>query len=293
MRDWSAGYRFETYRKRPDQRARRYPMGASVLRTLKLLGAMAMIIVVGCTGDIDVGPLERESRSVDLGEAESVRATISMSAGKLEIAGGADKLMEADFAYNVDEWKPVVRYRARGSIGNLTVKQPGMRSLKLGRGIRNQWNLKLNDGVPMDLNVELAAGSSRLELGSLSLRHLGIHAGAGEVEVDLTGNPSVRKIEIEAGAGDVRVDLTGHWEDDLHCDIEGGVGRVTVKLPADVGVRVDAEKGIGKVSAKGLMRLGGAYVNDAYRESDVTLYINAATGIGKINLEVAGYGTTI
>jgi hypothetical protein len=159
--------------------------------------------------------------------------------------------------------------------------------------MRNEWDLRLKDDVPMNLSIGLGAGSNYLELGSLSLSRLDIQTGAGEVEVDLTGSPSVSRLDVEAGAGDVTVDLTGHWEGDLVAHIKGGIGRITLRLPYDVGVRVNAEKGIGKISASGLTRKGKAYVNGAYGESDVTLQIEVETGIGKINLELSGYGTTI
>jgi hypothetical protein len=137
----------------------------------------------------------------------------------------------------------------------------------------------------MDLEVELGAGAGRLDIGSLSLKGLRITAGAGEVEVLLTGQPEVEDLEVQVGAGDVTVDLTGDWSGDLDAEIKGGVGRLTLRLPTDVGVRVDAEKGIGKVRARGMQRKGEAYVNDAYGRSDVTLRIDCAAGIGSIILE--------
>ena len=104
----------------------------------------------------------------------------------------------------------------------------------------------------------------------------------------LTGRPRVQDLVVQVGAGDVTVDLTGEWKDDLDADIKGGVGRLTLRLPMDVGVWVDAEKGLGKIDRGGLRKKGGAYVNEAYGSSDVTLKIDCAAGIGSIILETDG-----
>jgi hypothetical protein len=53
-----------------------------------------------------------------------------------------------------------------------------------------------------------------------------------------------------------------------------------------VGVRVQAEGGLGKINAGGFQREGKAYVNDAYSDSDVTLNVDVRGGVGTINLEV-------
>jgi hypothetical protein len=54
--------------------------------------------------------MKRESQVVDLKDARSVGADLRMGAGELNVTGGTDALMEADFAYNVADWKPHVSY---------------------------------------------------------------------------------------------------------------------------------------------------------------------------------------
>jgi hypothetical protein len=53
-----------------------------------------------------VGKMQRESKAVDPNNAQSVRAKLKMGAGKLNLTGGADRLMEGEFSYNVSDWKP-------------------------------------------------------------------------------------------------------------------------------------------------------------------------------------------
>lgn len=256
-------------------------------------GIVGILVVLGsglsCGETVEIGELVRETKSVELGDAESVDVEIEMGAGKLVIAGGAEDLLEGEFIYNVIGWEPEIEYDVRGGRGHLKVLRPIGRGGRLSKRARYEWGLRLKDEVPIDLDIELGAGGSYLELGSLMLEGLNITTGAGEVQVDLSGRPSVRSLKLETGAGDVTVDMRGDWRRDAKATITGGVGRLRLRLPVDVGVRVEAEKGIGKISAGGMVREGDAYVNRAYGASDVTLDIRCATGIGAIILEVDGY----
>jgi hypothetical protein len=95
---------------------------------------------------------------------------------------------------------------------------------------------------------------------------------------------AVRRLDVDIGAGELQIDLTGPWDQDLDARIQGGVGEATVRLPREVGVRVQATGGLGGINAQGLRKEGGYYVNDAYGKSDVRLRISVTGGIGQINL---------
>ena len=100
-------------------------MAASL--ALVLLGGL---LLAGCVPEARVGALQTESQSVELGDAKSVRVQIDMGAGDLKVKGGAEKLLEADFAYNVARLKPEVQY----TNGTLVVRQPDDERLaRLGR----------------------------------------------------------------------------------------------------------------------------------------------------------------
>ena len=229
-----------------------------------LLAAAALFLgSCGAQGQ-QVGEMQRQSESVDLENAQSARVELRMGAGELNVSGGADALMEADFSYNVSEWEPEVSYDVSGETGELSVEQGSDEGVRVGGDARNEWEVRFNDEVPTDLHVEMGAGESDLDLDSLTL----------------TG------LDLEMGAGQTTVDLTGDYGQDLEASIEGGVGEATVLLPSEVGVRARAEGGLGKINAEGLQREGDSYVNDAYGDSDVTLEVDVQGGVGEINLEV-------
>ena len=241
-------------------------------RDLNLWPKLALVSLLfaatGCAGDIQVGELQTETHTVELQDAESVRVEIEMGAGELAVAGGADQLLDANFTFNVTELRPDVAYEVSGDRGMLTVQQPdvknGMSFFKDLTDYRNEWELRLSDDVPIDMRVELGAGASELQMSGLSLTSLYVSSGAGETTVDLTGD----------------------WDRDLDVHIEGGVGEITVRLPGNIGVSVEADVGIGSVDAPSMTKDGDTYTNDAYGQSDVTLTVEIDGGVGEITLKV-------
>jgi hypothetical protein len=210
-----------------------------------------------------VGELRTESKSVELGDAKSVSVKIKMGAGDLKVTGGAKKLLEADFTYNVAKLKPEVEF----TDGTLVVQHPDVRGYRSPQDIkdfRSEWDLRLNNDVPMNLSLEMGAGSSDLQLAGLSL----------------TG------LDLMLGAGECTIDLNGEWTHDLNVTVEAGAANIRLRLPSGVGVRVEVGEGPHTVESTGLTKDGNVYTNAAYGTSEVTLHITIQAGIGQINLEV-------
>lgn len=261
-------------------------MGKKRRLVASLLTLVAVpLVATACFRGTRVGDLQTESQVVELGDADSVNVEIQMGAGELDISGGASELLEASFTYNVEELNPRATYAGgRLEVTDSDVNE-GIESLFDLDEYRNEWELKLNEDVPMEMNIDLGFGPSRLALGALALTGLEINGGAGDVDLDLHGSQSLRRLDINAGAGEVTIDLTGDWQSDLDARIAGGLGNISLRLPRDIGVSIDVESGVGSVNANGLAQDGNTYTNDAYGMSDVTLRIDINGGVGQINLD--------
>jgi hypothetical protein len=232
---------------------------------LLIIVLLFAILLAGCKPKpvLRVGELQTESQSVELGDAKSVSVKIRMGAGNLKVNGGVENLLGADFTYNVAELKPEVKFKG----GTLIIWEPGNEGQINWQGMtdfRNEWSLRFNNELPMDLSVEIGAGSGDLQLADLSLTGLDISVGAGECTLDLNSN----------------------WARDLDVSIDTGAADVTVRLPKNVGVRVEVEEGPHTIDAPNLTQDGRVYTNSAYGESQVTLHVNIKAGIGWIQLEV-------
>jgi hypothetical protein len=224
---------------------------------LKYASVMSLVVMSGCVVAEHNGPTEHDFRTIDRDASETVRAHFKMGAGNLRIGTGTDKLMRADFDYNVPSWKPEVQY----SSGVLRVSQPEGNSTHFGNS-KYEWDVRLNRDVALELDINFGAGEARLDLGSLTLRRVDVHMGVGSLQMDLRGNPK-RNYDVS---------------------INGGVGEATVRLPSDVGIYAEAHGGIGEVNAHGLHQDGSTFYNDAYRKSPVTIKLDVHGGIGSIKL---------
>ncbi len=223
--------------------------------------ASLALTLTGCiVSTTPTGETRTESHSIDLPKAEIVHAEIKMSAGDLKLRSGATKLMDGEFRYNVDAWKPQVKYEQTGFRGQLTVEQGGTAGTT-GQVV-NEWSIRLNDGIPIDLEAKLGAGEARLDLGGLTLRSANIKMGAGTSEVSFSSEPKHS------------FDLT----------VRGGVGEATIRIPRSVGVIAKAKGGIGEINVRGLTKQDGSYVNEAYGKSKTVVNVDVQGGIGQINL---------
>jgi hypothetical protein len=219
------------------------------------------ILLASCNSALQVGELRSESRSVDLGDAKSVSVNIDFGAGVLDVTGDGEDLLDADFTYNVAKLKPQVEY----ADGNLTVSQPETEGMPAWLGVtdfRNEWSVHLGNDVPMDLSVNVGAGTSNLKLSDLSLSGL----------------------DITLGATQGTIDLSGDWAHDLDVTIDAGASSINVLLPKDVGVHVVVDRGPTMIETQGLTQDGDVYTNAAYGASGVTMHVDLIAGIGIVNL---------
>lgn len=251
-------------RQNPDSRTSGSGMGAS-------LGAVAFVIVLVALfwhgkrfnhwRSGTVYAMQHQSHTVDRLNAKSVRATLDMGAGELNLSGGSSHLLESDFDYRSSSAAPRVDYTVSGTTGDLRISQDDTDS-HIRTTTDNHWTLHFANDIPLEIKIDMGAGR-----GNLRLR-----------DIDVT------RLNLDMGAGQVDVDLTGDRKSDLTADIEGGVGEANIRLPKNVGVIVNASGGIGTISAHGLKHDGDEYTNDLYGKSPVTIHLKVEGGVGTITL---------
>jgi uncharacterized protein DUF2154 len=224
-------------------------------RTLVLL---VTVVTVSCSlGSGSTGPTQHETANIDLDASDKARVELQMNAGELQVTSGSTKLAEADFVYNVAAWKPDVVYHA----GVLKITQPNGAGGCGGR-TENTWKVTLNNKLPVDLRANLGAGDATLTLGAMNLTRVQVEVGAGELKLDLRGNPA----------------------HDYDVQVRGGVGQATVYLPKDVAISATATGGIGGISAEGLEKRDGIWMNPSRATAPVTVHVDAKGGVGEIRL---------
>lgn len=224
--------------------------------------AASALLWTGCIelSHVETGPMQTEPVTIDGAGAQRADVQLDLGAGELHVSGGAAKLLEGTFDYNVPAWKPSVTSSMNGSHATVTIKQP--EHVRLGGNTHYTWNLALNNKVVLDLTLNCGAGEARLNLGDLDLRDVNVHIGVGEVDLNLEGHPTR----------------------DYDVNISGGVGQATVRLPHDVGIWAQAHGGIGSINVEGLEKHGDHYENSQYDSAKVNVRVKVQGGVGEIRI---------
>jgi hypothetical protein len=211
---------------------------------------------------LKAGETQTTTASVPLDNAESASVKLRLAAGEMKLLGGAiDALMTGFFSFNRKRWEPVVDHRRIGKQVRLTVEQRRSMIISLGRN-RNLWDLQFTNRIPLELEISAGAGRAEIDMKGLQVKRLTMHMGAGEIELDLSGE---RSLSLEGS-------------------LNGGVGSAVIYLPTQVGVRLRIDGGLGSVDARGLVKNGNIYTNEAYGKTAATIDLRVHAGIGSIEL---------
>ncbi|MGH9646970.1 MAG: toast rack family protein [Bryobacteraceae bacterium] len=222
-----------------------------------MLITVGLVVLAGCGNNVRVGPMEHETKALELDKSELTRVELRIGAGELHVGGGAAKLMEGNFDYNDPASKPQVEYHSTGVRSDIDIHPSG--TVQHGE---SKWSVNFNDSVGMDLVVKIGAGEAHLNLGSLNLRNVAFDLGAGEVDVDLRGNPK-RSYDVK---------------------LNGGVGQATIHVPKSVGISATAVGGIGEVNVTGLEKHNDRWINPGHENDPVNIRLDVKGGIGQIDV---------
>ncbi|GEM_PF-261820 len=242
-----------------------FPLGTTIGTILFLLIVFALTLhnhgSFSRTSVGPSGPMKHSRKTIETLGAKAVRMSVKMPAGDLHMDGGADQLLDADFSYGSSWLAPAVEYTVSDGVGKLDVTQES--GAQFMTKSDNTWNVKVNDSIPLDLEVDLGAGRGEFRFAKVNLTRLELNIGAGEADVDLSGERAK----------------------DLEAEIQGGVGEATVRLPKNVGVVATVHGGLGSIDTHGLHKENDQYVNDAYGKSPTTIHLTVQGGIGSIKLQ--------
>ena len=249
------------------------------------------------------------------GDTLSVR--LAYGVGKLTFGAAREGLLYAlDVRYDADERR--VKYSYDSSAHLLTVGDDSgfTNAFMIRRGHdRPEHNgpqpsmaLDVAAGVPLDLSLDFSAADAVLDMSGLELRRLSLEAAASGsritfgtpnrvripnvelrataagIEVGQLGNAHADTVHASATMGHIDLDLRGNWTGRTALDVRAVMGVVTVRVPSDVGVRVDASATLGKVETPGFTARDGAYFSDNWGSASRTLTIGGRAVMGRVEV---------
>lgn len=231
---------------------------------------------------------------------------VRYGAGKLEVGPGQPgELYRVGMRYDSDVFEPVTRYRE----GNLEVGVEGVgKGVKLRNSEGGEMKLSLSPDVPLDLDLDFGAVEATLELGGLHVSRVsvetgasdtrlrfsepnrtactrfGITMGAAALEVEGLGNANCARLMVEGGFGDMTLGFGGVWRQDMAADITIALGSTTLRVPSDVGVRIEKGALLTDFSGARFHRRDGVYYSDNWDAAERKLTVDLSGAFGSIEV---------
>jgi hypothetical protein len=170
--------------------------------------------------------LPTETAALPLEGATRARVEFQHGAGVLTVTGGAAvaELVSGTFEGGLNR-----RARRNGSALDVKLSVPMNQGWVFpGNWSRGglDWDVRLNETVPLELEFETGASRSVLDLHDLLVSDLKLETGASDSEVTLPAHAGLTRVKIESGAARVRVQVPGGVAATIRS--ESGLARVDI-----------------------------------------------------------------
>jgi hypothetical protein len=240
---------------------------------------------------------------------EQLAVSVEYGAGRLQVRpGDAGLLYRANLRYDAEGLRPEIRYDA----GRLRVRLEGQTRRLRGLREGGRLDLVLGPDTPMELDLQFGAVEADIELGGLPVRSLRLATGASDSKVRFsTPNPEhCRRLDVDAGAaalavsglgnanadrfkfsggvGDITLDFTGSWQRNMAAEVSMGLGSLTLRVPDDLGLRVERSTFLTSFDSQRLVKRGNYYYSENWDTAEHRLTVKIDAAFGSINIRWVG-----
>jgi hypothetical protein len=219
------------------------------------------------------GPLTDASASIDL-DLNCGSVTVDVRPGNTWRIEGRDR---EGIGPNVDADNDSLRVRSHDDRGDF------LNALS----DRETWQVSLPDSPLLDINFNLNAGSSRLDLGTAAIEAFELDLNAGSATIDLGSARQLGDLDIGINAGSIALTLPAQ---SLRGAIEVNAGSVALCVPPGVGLRLHTNESIVAsydFEDRGLVKDGSTWETPGFQTAgiQVELVTKATAGSFSLNPE--------
>lgn len=235
--------------------------------------AIGIIVVVGLVlvfplrfaDGLPWGERISESWEVGLGDLAEAEVWVKFGAGTLNagsLPSPSTKFMEGELSYDKSRGTPVKEFEERDEKGILTLHAAPGKRVYFGVGTED-WELKFNRTIPLDLYVEAGAARIDLDLEPLKVRSLHVQVGASDVKVMFAESAGTTVATVKAGAA-----------------------RITLDIPDGVAVRIDTDLGLSSldIDEDRFGKSNGYYISSGYETAENKLELSIDTGVSRVTI---------
>ena len=144
----------------------------------------------------------------------------------------------------------------------LNFAMQGKSDWKLHDKADNKATIKLNPNPMWDINIEMGAGTAKLNLTPFKIRNLHIKGGAASFKVKL-GKPGQR----------------------TNVSVETGVSEIEVSVPAAAACKINVESGLSSKDFKGFIKNDdGSFSTENYEGAPNPIVLNLKGGLSEFKV---------
>jgi len=256
--------------------------------------------------------MQHVGASRQLLDQTALHATVTFAAGNLTIVPGpAGTLYRMNVDYDGGRFTPVSRWDSTSQSVELGLEASGEGGLRVSNRehLAQSAVIEFSREIPLSLDATIGGVEAALELGGLRLTtlrlttagsraavrfgsvnpgrcdSLALEAGAAEVLVQSLGNSRCQQVRVNGGAGGVTLDLSGAWTGETTIAVALAVGRVTLRIPHDLGVSLTLDRFLSSFEPSGFVRAGSGWQTPAYGQSPRRVNIHLTSAVGGVRIE--------
>ena len=248
--------------------------------------------------------------SRQLRDTSEQRVNVQYGAGTLILgAAPAPMLYQMDLRYDEESGRPIYAFDSASHLLTVGLDKQSMRLVRGVRGNHGELKLDLTREAPLDVRMDLGAVKGDLDLSGfkltnlhlssgaaeirvradtlnpLAMRLLEIDVGAASVQIDNVANLNAKKIRASVGVGELTMDFAGEWTHDINATMDLALGHLELRVPSEVGVRVEIEKFLAGFDKNGFRKRGNAYYSRNYDDAKYRLDLTISAALGNVDID--------
>ncbi len=246
---------------------------------------------------------------------DALDVRIKYAVGHFELGRGPDGLLyRLNSRFDENAFKLRSNYLESAQRGKLSIELEGHDRIDLGDfkdyDVKaGSLRLELSNRTPLNLRMELGAVEARLDLGGLRVQELGLEtgasdtqisfsepnpveaghcsfkAGAASLKIEALGNSNCRNLSVSGGVGALTLDFSGDWKHDATGEINVGLGAIEIRVPAELGVRIDRRTFLMAFDAPDLVKQdGGVWLSRNWETAKRRLTLSVSGALGGVEV---------
>ncbi len=226
-------------------------------------------IAVGLHGPFFVGSITSTTASEALGGFERAEVSIDFDAVSVDIGSlpdGSANFVRVDSEERDGQPRMLMGFSSLGDVGRLDLRtvKPTPTALRFSES-RSwlRWAVDLARGIPMTIDIDMAASDLDLDLRHLDVTELTLDVDAGNYKMVLPASAGFTEVRIDANVGNVEITIP-----------EGVAARISV----------DSNLSLLQIDRGRFPREGGYYQSPDYASAENRVQIDITSDVGRLRI---------